>query len=145
MRVFLAAAGTHRWRAAEAIDFLRSLGHKVYDWVRQPEWDLESFDKGPIAERDLLSVAKSDVLVWLVCDKMPSQGAPFEAGFAFGKGIPVVILRDSDDPIPQISIYPEWASVATVVGLPALGDLLANFKKFSNKSTPSWAAKKSRD
>jgi hypothetical protein len=92
VNIFIAGSSLRRAEIHELYQQLYAAGHAGYDWTRDPGFDdPKKFDPITSAINDLHAVAEADALVWYV-DGAVSHGAPYEAGYAAGKGIPVVVL-----------------------------------------------------
>lgn len=105
MRLFLAGPSAVRERLGHIIrDDLPKIGHTAYDWTSDSAWDApDTFCPATVARADLAELKAADAVIWHL-DSNPSHGAPFEAGFALGHGIPLVIWV-VDDELPRHLIY----------------------------------------
>lgn len=102
-RLFIAGPSLIRWRVAQHIAAARAAGwHITYDWTSSESWDrdlsceiarIEAFRIE--AQRNLLGVAEADAVLWVVSDKHPSSGAPYEAGYARALGKPTAVLWEN--------------------------------------------------
>lgn len=108
-RVFVAGPGLERDRAKEVGDVIATeLSVMVYPW-----WGCVGFDEQESFDRfariktavDIEAfIRECDTVVWVVGDK-PSQGAPYEVGFARALGKRVLVYCPRE--FGRNEIYPE--------------------------------------
>jgi len=98
LRVYVSASSREVSRAKRLIAHLPLAGiHVTHDWTDSVEASpggdasLSDEQRRTVADADLAGVDAADVVIWLVAS-IPSWGAPFEAGYAVGKGKPVVAV-----------------------------------------------------
>lgn len=96
-RLFVAGPSTLREYVATIMAEARNAGWAItYDWTASPLWN-GTHDPHEIARTEglanLLGVAEADAVLWVVMNDYPSQGAPYEAGYARALGKPVVVLE----------------------------------------------------
>lgn len=95
MIVYVAGSSKQLDRVRNAMEALRELGHTVaHDWVSIVEavgsaHPDDDSGRARFAKADLAAVAQADMLWLLYQDE--SVGAFWEAGYAQGRGIPVVV------------------------------------------------------
>lgn len=98
MRIFLGIRfpgnDSNRDEVESVIDSIEKAGVQVYCVRRDLEnWGTDTFMPGELMKRTFAEIVKSDILIADVSDW--PMGVGVEAGFAFGKDIPVIcICRD---------------------------------------------------
>lgn len=98
MNIFIAGSSQRRTEIHELYKELYAKGHTGYDWTQDPGFDDPSkFDPSVSAYKDKDSVNECDALIWYIADAL-SEGASFEAGYAHGLDIPVIVMANLDLP-----------------------------------------------
>lgn len=95
MRLFVAGPSAMRSIIGRIIqEELPRYGCSAYDWTNDPGFSNPcNFDAKRSAMKDLEELDAAEGVLWYVDMEFPSQGAPFEAGYALAKGKPIAILR----------------------------------------------------
>lgn len=112
MNIFVASSSGLRPETAVLIETLTDVGYRVCDWVT----DFDNVEGKPLYEvaNGLLDfICESDALVWFVDPDHPSEGAPFEAGYAFAIGIPVLVYAPRG--LGSTSLYPHLMGQAHIL------------------------------
>lgn len=95
MNIFIAGSSQRRAEIHELYQQIYAKGHTGYDWTRDRGFDDPSrFNPQLSADNDLEAVRDCDAVIWYV-DEAPSHGAPFEAGYAYGLDIPVIVFASN--------------------------------------------------
>jgi nucleoside 2-deoxyribosyltransferase len=107
-RLFFAAPSADRMVARAYIEALQMMGYQVHDWTKNPGWNNPEgpdFCPEQTAENLFREIELCDGVLWLWTGK-PSTGAPLEVGYAFGRGVPVVIVAPN---LPdRRNVYPHY-------------------------------------
>lgn len=124
-----------RYNALKVAEMLRSKGHIVYVPLEHKipnAWDLPNHEWGKaVFERDMQDLDHCDLVVCLSYGRISSAGTNWEAGYAYGQGIPVVVVEMEDVTLMSLMLMNgSWAVVRGIeelerydfMGMPKLMD-----------------------
>ena len=102
-RIYLASpffGEKERQNVLKVSEMLRSDGHEVYVPLEHKianAWDLPNYEWGKaVFETDLNALENSDIVICLSYGRISSTGTNWEAGYAFGMDIPVIVVEMED-------------------------------------------------
>ena len=126
-QVYLAASfgckNKHEYRknAERAAEILTEKGFQVFcPWLYQVPhaWDYYNTEWGlMVFAHDCFMIDTADVVVMLSYGRDSTAGANWEAGYAYGKGKPVVVAEMTDDVMSLMVANGRYATVKGLDGL----------------------------
>ena len=126
-RIYLASpffGEKERRNALKVSEILRLNGHEVYVPLEHKivnAWDLPNYEWGKaVFETDLDALENCDIVVCLSYGRISSAGTNWEAGYAFGMDIPVIVVEMED--VNLMSLMLMNGSHAVLKGIDSLAE-----------------------